>query len=754
MTLFLGNEVDGTGKAQRRLDLDPADLLTHGLIVGMTGSGKTGLAIVLIEEALRQGIPVLALDPKGDLANLLLLFDRLGADQFAQWVDLDAARRQGQSAEQAGAAAAAEWTKGLAAWGLSASDVANLRRRHEAVIFTPGSRTGVPLGLLQSLEAPAVPFEQQEEDLRDEIAGIVSGLLGLVGIEADPLRSREAILLGTLIENAWRKGQGLSLEALIPAIADPPFPKLGALPVETVYPRRDRETLMLALNNLLASPSFEEWREGEPLDIDRMLRAADGRPRLSIVSTSHLADAERLFVTALVLDKVKTWMRRQGGTTQLRAVVYMDEIYGYFPPTANPPTKRPLLTLLKQARAQGVSIVLATQNPVDLDYKGLANIGVWWVGKLQTAQDRERLREGLTGAGMAAAAVDHLLDATGKRVFLMHDVHRPAPVLMESRWAMSYLRGPLTRDEISRLMADRPRPSAGTPSTGGATSEAPVAKGAAAGEAVGAPRPHAASAAPVPPAGFAQSFLKHFGAEVADPYLLVKYAVRYKGMEETVALRAWPLDAASAAEVFDGQDLVIEETQLAEEIPAGIRFADLPGYLGDRGAARAVEKAIKDRLSGELATSLLSDPVTGATSLPGEERAAFAARLTQGGDTGPAARLRDQLEKKKAELEMRQRDLEGRRTEKWVALGSAVLSNIGLFTGRKRTISGAGTVLSKNRMEGTAESRVEGLKAEVASLEQDLAAHTAVDPARLQSTTIVPTRTQVKLLRYALVWVY
>ena len=256
----------------------------------------------------------------------------------------------------------------------------------------------------------------------------------------------------------------MTLETLIPAVADPPFDKLGALPVETVYPRRDRESLMLALNNLIASPSFEEWREGEPLDVDRMLRAADGRPRLSIVSTSHLSDAERLFVTALVLDKVKTWMRRQGGTTQLRALVYMDEIYGYFPPhPANPPTKRPLITLLKQARAQGVGVVLATQNPVDLDYKGLANIGVWLVGKLQTAQDRDRLRDGLTGAGMAPAAVDTLLDATGKRVFLLHDVHRPAPVLLESRWAMSYLRGPLTREEIGRLMADRVRATAPRP---------------------------------------------------------------------------------------------------------------------------------------------------------------------------------------------------------------------------------------------------------------------------------------------------
>jgi len=735
--LFIGNEVDpATRKARGRLELDPTDLLTHGLIVGMTGSGKTGLAIDLIEETLRQGIPVLAIDPKGDLANLLLLFDRLDPAQFAAWVDPETARRQGQTPEQAGAEAAALWTKGLASWGLTAADVADLRARHEAVIYTPGSRAGVPLGMLQSLEAPKGSFDAQEEDLRDEIAGIVAGLLGLVGIEADPLRSREAILLGTLIETAWRKGQDMSLESLIPAVADPPFERLGALPVETVYPRRERESLMLALNNLLASPSFEEWREGEPLDIEKMLRAADGRPRLSIVSTSHLSDAERLFVTALVLDKVKTWMRRQGGTTQLRALVYMDEIYGYFPPhPANPPTKRPLITLLKQARAQGVGIVLATQNPVDLDYKGLANIGVWLVGKLQTAQDRERLREGLTGAGMAAAAVDALLDATGKRVFLLHDVHRPAPVLIESRWAMSYLRGPLTREEIGRLMADRARTAPAAASPRGGSARGPAA-------------------APIVPSGLAQSFLKHFGGERADPYLLVKYAVRYKGMDESVGLRAWPLDAASAAELFDGDELAVDEAQLSEAPPPGIGYAELPAYLSARDAERSLEKAIKDRLPGELAGTVWTDPLTKATSQLGEDRAAFATRLGQNAAAAPAARLRERLEQKKGELEARQRDLEGRRTEKWVALGSAVLSNIGLFTGRKRTISGAGTVVSKNRMEGTAEARVEALKAEIADIEQELAAHTSVDPERLQSTTVVPTRTQVKLLRYGIVWVY
>ena len=736
MGLFLGNEIDAaTGKARGRLELDPADLLTHGLIVGMTGSGKTGLAIVMIEEALRQGIPVLAVDPKGDLPNLLLLFDGLEPAQFAAWVDPEAARRQGQTPQQAGAEAAAQWTKGLADWGLSARDVADLHRRHDAVVYTPGSRAGVPLGMLQSLEAPAGTFDDQEEDLRDEISGIVGGLLALVGIDADPLRSREAILLGTLIETAWRAGKGTSLEALIPAVADPPFEKLGALPVETVYPRREREALMLALNNLLASPSFEEWREGEPLDIERMLHAPDGRPRLSIVSTAHLSDAERLFVTALVLDKVKTWMRRQGGTSQLRALVYMDEIYGYFPPhPANPPTKRPLLTLLKQARAQGVGVVLATQNPVDLDYKGLANMGVWLVGKLQTQQDRDRLREGLTSAGMEPAQVERMLDATRKRVFLLHDVHRPAPTLVESRWAMSYLRGPLTREELTRLMAGRATP---------APAAKPPAKTAAFGAAV----------VPVAAPGISQAYLKHFGGEVADPYLLVKYAVRYKGQEESVGVRAWPLDAPSAAEVFDGEELAVTESDLHDVPPAGIRYADLPAFLGEREAARALEKAVKDRLPGELADTVWTDPLTRASSQPGEDRDAFAARLGQGAGNAQAA-LRDRLDKKKMELETRQKDLEGRRTEKWFALGSAVLSNVGLFTGRKRTISGAGSVLSKNRMESTAGARVEALKAEIAGLEQDLAALTSVDPARLQSTTVVPGRTQVKLLRYGIVWVY
>ncbi len=732
--LYLGKQVDpASGALGARLDLDPSDLLTHGLIVGMTGSGKTGLAIALIEELLRQQVPVIAIDPKGDLANLLLLFDDLAPTSFAPWIDEAAARQQGQSAASAAQAAAATWTKGLAEWDLAAADVAKLRASHDAVVYTPGSKSGVALSVLASLDAPAVPFEDAEDDLRDEIASLATGVLGLLGIEADPLQSREAILLANLIESKWRAGEGLSLEDLVTGVAEPPFEKLGALPLETVYPRKERQALMMRLNNLLAAPSFEDWREGEPLDIERLLRAQDGRPRLSIISTAHLADAERLFVTALLLDKVKTWMRRQGGTSELRAVVYMDEIFGYFPPhPANPPTKKPLLTLLKQARAQGVGVVLATQNPVDLDYKGLANIGTWLVGKLQTEQDRARLRDGLVGSGADAARIDALLDAARKRVFLLHDVHRPAPCLLHSRWAMSYLRGPLTRDEIERLMKARPEAAAG-----------PTAE------------PDAALGPPVLPAPFHHHYFKQYGGELADAHLLVKYAVRFKAIGELIGLRAWPLASGTLTELLEGEPLTADEDDIVAKAPSGVRYGDLPAWLATAGG-RGVEKLLKERLADKLAVTVFSDPVTQTTSNPGESREAFAERIQAAGGGDKVQKLREKRDKKQADLLLKQQELSGRKQEKWMAVGSAILSNIGLLTGKKKSVSmgGASSVLSKNRMENTAEARVEALAAEIATLEEELAQIATVAPERLQETQLVPTKTAVKLLRYDVVWVY
>lgn len=744
--LFLGKQFDPqTGRLGARIDLDPSDLLTHGLIVGMTGSGKTGLAIALIEEVLKQGVPVLAIDPKGDLGNLLLLFDDLSPASLEPWVDEDAARREGKDLKAAAAEVATTWENGLTEWGLSRTDIAALKRAHEARILTPGSRAGIPLGVLQSLAAPAGSFDDAAEDLRDEIAGIVSGVLGLLGIEADPLQSREFILLSNLIETSWRQGTSLTLEGLITAVADPPFDRIGALPLESVYPRKDRQGFMMALNNLLASPGFAAWREGEPLDVERLLWTEDGRPRLSIVSTAHLSDEERFFITALLLDKVKTWMRRQGGTTELRALVYMDEIYGYFPPhPANPPTKKPLLTLLKQARAQGVGVVLATQNPVDLDYKGLANMGTWLVGKLQTERDRARLEDGLLGTGMDPGTLEALLDGTRKRVFLLHDVHRPAPVLLHSRFTLSYLRGPLTREEIDRLMDDR-RPAASEPA-GEGTHAAPRGSAPAQGPAAGPP--------PLPPP-FRGSYLRHYGGEVAEPHLLVKYAVRYKKAGEAEGVRAYRLTDDPLSELLESEPLTVDEASLENEVPAGVRHGDLPESLLS-GGAKGVERVLKDRLADKLEATLLFDPVTEAYSQPGEDADAFAARLLSAGPGKDEERLREKLERKKRELAMAEQELQGRKAETWMAVGSAILSNIGLLTGGRRRISlgSAGSALSRNRMANSAEAKVETLRAEVAELDQQVTALMVVEPSRFEERTLEPARSDVTLLRYDVVWVY
>ncbi|HEY8233489.1 MAG TPA: helicase HerA-like domain-containing protein [Vicinamibacteria bacterium] len=729
--LYIGRKVDpDEASPGERIELDPDDLLTHGLIVGMTGSGKTGLAVVILEELLRQGVPVIAIDPKGDLANLLLLFDRQDAASFEPWIDAGAARREGKDVKTAAAETAAAWKKGLAGWGLGAPEIAALRKSHEAVIFTPGSSAGVPLNVLDSLDAPAGGFAGQEEELRDEIQSIVTGLLTLVGIEADPLQSPSAVFLASLVENGWRAGRGYSLETLIGAIADPPFEKIGALPLETAFPRKDRQKLLTALNTLLASPSFEAWRSGEPLDVGRLLGTPE-RPRLSIVSIAHLGDAERLFVTALLLDKVKTWMRRQGGTTALRALVYMDEVFGYFPPhPANPPTKRPLLTLLKQARAQGVGVVLATQNPVDLDYKGLANMGTWLVGTLQTQQDRERLEDGLAGAGLEAGAAKKLLAATRKRVFLLHDVHRKRPELVESRWAMSYLRGPLTRDEIARLTKERP-----------AAASAP------------AERKTADTGAPVLPPPYRQLYLSRHGGQIAEAHVLVKYAARYKGADEATGVRAWPLAGASALEALEAEPLSVDERAVGETAPAGVRYGELPAWL-DADAARELERALKARLPDKLTLPAFHDPATDETSRPGEARAAFAERLKAAGGGDKTRALAGKLDKKRQELAMREQEVAGRRQEKWLAVGSAVLRNIGLVMGRKRSVTGVSSVLTKNRMEDTAEARVEALRAEVQALEAQYAAAVLVDPTRFEELVAAPVRGGVTLLRHELVWVY
>ncbi|HJW83943.1 MAG TPA: DUF87 domain-containing protein, partial [Anaerolineae bacterium] len=492
---YLGRAYDLQAKqAQDELILyDSKDLVTHAVCVGMTGSGKTGLCIALLEEAAIDGIPAIIIDPKGDLPNLLLSFPQLRGEDFAPWINVEDAAKKGLSPQDYANQQAEMWKKGLADWGQSGERIQRLHDAAEVVIYTPGSTAGLPVSILKSFAAPDAAVLEDGELLRERIGTTVTSLLGLLGIEADPIQSREHILLSTIIDWAWKHGQDLDLAALIQHIQSPPVSKIGVLDLESFYPSKDRFGLVMALNNMLAAPGFSAWMEGEALDIAQMLHTPGGKPKLSIFSIAHLNDAERMFFVSLLLNQVLGWMRAQSGTTSLRAILYMDEIFGYFPPVANPPSKTPLLTLLKQARAFGLGVVLATQNPVDLDYKGLSNAGTWFLGRLQTDRDKARVLDGLEGAAAGAGSgfdrqrMEQILAGLGSRIFLMNNTHEDAPVVFQTRWAMSYLRGPLTRNQIKVLMdpVKSSAPSAAAPAatrTAAAAMAAPVTAARAGGQ--------------------------------------------------------------------------------------------------------------------------------------------------------------------------------------------------------------------------------------------------------------------------------
>lgn len=456
-TFYLGKQFDpAAGKLiDERVLYNPADLTTHAVVTGMTGSGKTGLCIGMLEEAALEGIPAIIIDPKGDLTNLLLHFPDLLPGDFQPWIDPEAARREGKPVEQVAQETAERWKKGLEEWGLTTDNIRELQNAVDFSLYSPGSSAALPVNILSSFEAPDLPWQENREILREKISTIVTALLGLIGLsDIDPLRSREHILLSNILEHAWSSGGSLDLTELILQTQKPPFERLGAFPVNNFFPEKDRFSLAMLLNNFLASPSFEVWRDGQPLDIGKMLYSPSGKPRHSIFYLAHLNESERMFFVTLLFASIESWMRAQRGTGTLRALIYMDEILGYLPPLGNPPSKTIMLRMLKQARAFGIGLLLATQNPVDVDYKGLSNAGTWMIGRLQTDQDKQRLLDGLdsAGGGVDRAAMDRMISALGKRVFVLHSVHNKKPVQFQTRWVMNFLAGPMTRSQLPELM--------------------------------------------------------------------------------------------------------------------------------------------------------------------------------------------------------------------------------------------------------------------------------------------------------------
>jgi hypothetical protein len=431
------------------------DLTTHAVIIGMTGSGKTGLGIGIIEEAAIDNIPVIAIDPKGDLGNLALTFPQLRGEDFLPWVNVHEAANKGLSAEEYANNQAELWRKGLSEWGQDEKRIERLRNAADVRIYTPGGSAGLGVSLLRSFNAPSREIINDKDAYRDRVDITTNSLLSLLGFNADPFTSREYILISNIFEHTWSKGQNLDLPELISAIQKPPMDKIGVMDVDSFYPSKDRFSLAMMLNSLLASPGFKAWLEGDPMDINRFMYDKDGRPTVSIFSITHLSDSERMFFVTMLLNEVLSWVRSQPGTGSLRAILYMDELFGYLPPIANPPSKAPLLTLLKQARAYGLGLVLSTQNPGDLDYKALSNAGTWFIGRLQTERDKERVLAGLEGAAAAGkfdrARTEQILAGLGQRIFYLHSVHNDEPVIFSTRWVLSYLSGPLTRDQISSL---------------------------------------------------------------------------------------------------------------------------------------------------------------------------------------------------------------------------------------------------------------------------------------------------------------
>ncbi len=788
---YLGREWDPEA-ARSRDDLllyESADLTTHGLIVGMTGSGKTGLAIGLLEEAAIDGIPVLAIDPKGDLGNLLLKFPDLSPSDFEPWVDPAEAARQGINPVALARDTAARWEKGLAGYG---QDRARIRRLCESAcfeIFTPGSTAGRPLALLSDFAPPPPGVLEDPEALQDRIQGAVSGLLALAGITGDPLTSREHILVGQLLASAWGEGRGLDLAGILHGILKPPFERVGIFELEAFFPGAERAKLAMALNSLLASPGAAAWTRGEPLDIPSLLYTPEGRPRVSILSIAHLSDPQRMFFVTRLLGELTSWMRRQSGTSSLRALVYMDEIFGYFPPSANPPSKAPMLTLLKQARAFGVGLVLATQNPVDLDYKGLANCGTWWIGRLQTERDKLRVLDGLEGASTSSGAafdragMDRLLSSLGSRVFLQSNVHERQPVLFQTRWTLSFLRGPLTRDQIQQARS--------LPGGPGSAAGGPAAAGAAVPGRVSAATP-VAPARPVLPADLPEVYLPaRPGASGLAFRPAALGTVRAHYVDAKLGLDHWA-DLSVLAPVADG-DAAIEWSG-SRELPGGLpgragsspppgsEIAEVPMVFASGPKVASARKNLATFLYQERPLVLFHCPGLRLASRAGESRTDFAARVADSARQEKerlAAELKqkyrpkfealqDKLRRAKERVAREQADVSQRTMDTALSFGATML---GALFGRRAvsatsigrassTLRSAGRVAKEREDVGRAEEGVSEVEAKIVALEADFSSEVKALEARhdrsgfaLEEKRIPARKADTEVVRVALAWV-
>jgi hypothetical protein len=794
---YLGKEYDpGANALKDDLVLyDAKDLTTHAVCVGMTGSGKTGLCLSLLEEAAIDGVPAICIDPKGDLGNLMLAFPELRPADFQPWVDPADATRKGVSVEDLATKTADTWRKGLAEWQQEPARIARFREAVDINIYTPGAETGLPLSVLRSFAPPPAELLADSAALRDRVGAVVSGLLSLLGRDADPIQSRDHILLANILESAWRSGQSLDMAGLINAVQRPPFDKVGAFDLDTFFPPKDRLGLAMAINNLLASPGFATWMKGEPLDAQRLLYTPEGKPRLSIISIGHLSDTERMFIVTLVLNEMISWMRNQSGTSSLRAILYMDEIFGYFPPTANPPSKMPMLTLLKQARAFGLGCVLATQNPVDLDYKGLANCGTWLIGRLQTERDKARVIEGLESAlagadGMDRGTLDKLMSALTQRVFLMRNVHQDAPYLMKSRWALSFLRGPLTGPEITRVMAGKRAVAAGGAPTGAVASGATAASAPAAAAAT-ASAPAAGAVRPAVPGDVTEYFLEgRSGSAPAEYRPMVMGLAKLHFVDTKLGLDQWDTTAWLAPLGEDGKSVDWAagaahpdlKARLSKSPAAGAEFADLPGAAMRAANYTAWGKSLTSHLYEQARAEVFFCDAIKLASAPGEDEAQFRVRLSQSlrekrdeavealrRKVAPKlATLQDRVARAEDKVQREQAQLSQQKMNTAMSVGAGIL---GALFGRKALSAGtigrassaarsASRIGRESQDVARADESLEVVRQRLADLQAEseteiaaLAASFEGDAVALREVSVTPRKSDIAVGQVALVWV-
>ena len=799
-SFYLGREYDQKQKTMldKLVMYDSKDLVTHGVVLGMTGSGKTGLCLALLEEAAMDGIPAIVIDPKGDIANFCLTFPNLSPAEFRPWINEEDAAKKGVSPDDFAAAQATMWTKGLADWGQTGDRIKQLREKVDITIYTPGSNAGIPVSILSSMAVPEFEVIDDAELLGDRVESTVSSILGLVGITADPIKSPEHILLSNILNHCWHANENLDLASIIEYVQKPPFTTIGVIAVDDFYAPKKRNELAMQINSLLASPGFATWLTGEPLHIKNMLYGPKGKPQIAIYSLAHLSDNERMFFVSLLLNQTVGWMRSQSGTTSLRALVYMDEIYGYLPPTQNPPSKKPLMLLLKQARAFGVGMLLATQNPVDLDYKALSNIGTWFLGRLQTERDKARVLDGLEGATSSQSAsfsrgeIDSLLAGLGNRIFLMNNTHEDHPVVMQVRWCMTYLRGPLTRNQIKLLMDPHRKeypPPAGAQAKAVKSKSAPAVQEASEGSTDAAP---AQDGRPSVPSTIDQFFfpLQHDAGGTPVTYIpsamrAAEIAFNDAGRDIFVKRKVILVNKLSDEMITIDSDkgtrIEMDVEGLSRNPGDGeIAWGDLPDFARQSKTYTAARDGFLTWAAEHETLDVYYCALLDANSKAGESEDDFRARLSQRlrevRDTkldgirqkygAKIAALDDDHQRAQAAVAKQQAEARAAKVSTAVSIGQTILgvllgrkASISTITGGARSARGASKAWKESGDVKSAEARLEETEQEIADLnaeaqEQIEAMKKQCDPAALEFTTtsIRPLKKNIVVQAFGLAW--